>query len=301
MRNKILVIVGATAVGKSDLAIELAKKYDGEIISADSRQIYRELNLGTGKVKNDNPSSLVFKSDGIVHHMIDIVDAKEQYSIAEYQTEANKKIREIWEKGKLPIICGGSPLYVISVLEGWQFPKTAPDLSLRNELEKEEIGSLYLKLQQLDPNRSKTIDKDNKRRIIRALEIVLNSKGAVEPLKKVPIDADVLILSIEKERKEIKDLIWKRLEKRIEEGMIEEVQKLKEKGLKADRLDDFGLEYRYLNMYLENKISLPDMKQQLYYKIWQFAKRQLTWFKKFENIIWIKDLKQAIIEIDKKW
>ena len=297
MKNKLLVVIGPTAVGKSDLAILLAKKYNGEIISADSRQVYRKLDLGTGKVETDKNS----KSDGVIHHMIDIVDVSEQYSIAEFQKETNKKIKEIWSKGKLPIICGGSPLYVISVLEGWQFPKTKPNLELRSELENKSIEELYLQLESLDSKRAKTIEKKNKRRLVRALEILLGNQNIL-PLTKKPIKADILILGIIKDREAIKELILKRLDKRIELGMIEEVKKLKESGISSKRLDDLGLEYRYINLYLEGKLSLNEMKEQLYNKINQFAKRQMTWFKKFENVSWIEnDINEAKKIINSNW
>jgi len=292
MKNKLLVIIGATAVGKSGLAIKIAKKYNGEIISADSRQVYRGLDLGTGKVKRDSDNE-VFMSEGVIHYGIDIVDVKKQYNISDFQKYCNKKIKEIWKKNKLPIICGGSPLYVISVLEGWRFPKTKPNLKLRKELEQKSANELYLMLKKIDKNRSENIDINNRRRLIRALEIVLEKK-AVEPLNKKPILADILILGVKKNREEVKELIQKRLNMRIEEGMIDEVKNLKEKGMTSERLNDLGLEYRYLNLYLENKLTLDEMKKQLYTKICQFSKRQMTWFKKFKNVNWINnDFKEA--------
>lgn len=290
MKNKLLVIIGPTAVGKSDLAILLAKKYNGEIISADSRQVYRGLDLGTGKVVKDKNSKDEFLSEGVVHHMIDIVDVLKQYNISDFQKQVKKKIKEIWSKNKLPILCGGSPLYVISVLEGWKFPKTKPNLNLRNDLENKTTEELFLMLKNFDLVRAKTIDKKNKRRLIRALEIVMQD-SEVKPLAKKPIKANIVILGIKKDREEIRELIWKRLEKRIKEGMIEEVKILKEKGVASKRLHDLGLEYRYVDMYLEKKLSLKEMKEQLYIKICQFAKRQMTWFKKFENVLWLDGVK----------
>lgn len=284
--KKLLVIVGPTAVGKSDLAILLAKKYNGEIISADSRQVYRGLDLGTGKVVRDKVNPKGFWSDGVLHYGIDIVDVKEQYNISDFQKETNKKIKEIWNKRKLPIICGGSPLYVISVIEGWKFPKTKPNFKLRIDLEKLTNEELYQKLLKLDLTRAKNIDKHNKRRLVRALEIVIASQ-TVKPLVKKPLKADLIILGIKKEREEIKKLIWQRLEKRIELGMVDEVKNLKASGVSSQRLNDLGLEYRYINLYLEGKLSLKETKEQLYNKICQFAKRQMTWFKKFENVLWI--------------
>lgn len=300
MKNRLLVVIGATAVGKSDLAIKIAKKYNGEIISADSRQVYFGLDLGTGKVEKDKNVKDMFLSDGIIHHGIDIVDVKRQYSISEFQKYCNKKIKEIWIKDKLPIICGGSPLYVISVLEGWEFPKAKPNMKLREELENKEVDELYNLLYKLDKQRAENIDKKNKRRIIRALEIVLQNE-LVKPLIKKPINADVLILGIKKDREEIKELILKRLNKRIKLGMIDEVEKLKNMGISSKRLDDLGLEYRYINLYLDGKINFEEMKIQLYSKICQFAKRQMTWFKKFKNVLWIENDFKKVKNVIELW
>ncbi len=299
--KKLLVIVGPTAVGKSDLAILLAKKYNGEIISADSRQVYRDLDLGTGKVVRDKGDKKDFWSEGVLHYGIDILDVSNQYNISDFQKYCNSKLKAIWRKGKLPIICGGSPLYVISVLEGWQFPKTKPDLKLRAELENLSTNELYQKLLKVDRVRAKNIDSKNKRRLVRALEIVMNDTK-INPLVKKPLKADTIVLGIKKDREEIKKLIGQRLEKRINNGMIDEVKKLKEKGISPKRLDDLGLEYRYINLYLEGKLSLKAMKEQLYNKINQFAKRQMTWFKKFENVLWIdNDFKLAQNIINNLW
>jgi len=164
---------------------------------------------------------------------------------------------------------------VISVLEGWQFPKTKPDLKLRAELENLSTNELYQKLLKVDRVRAKNIDSKNKRRLVRALEIVMNDTK-INPLVKKPLKADTIVLGIKKDREEIKKLIGQRLEKRINNGMVDEVKKLKEKGISPKRLDDLGLEYRYINLYLEGKLSLKAMKEQLYNKINQFAKRQMT-------------------------
>lgn len=292
--NKLLVVIGPTAVGKSDLAILLAKKYNGEIISADSRQVYRNLDLGTGKVFKDEGSD-EFLSEGVLHYGIDIVDAYEQYNISDFQKYCNTKMKEIWNKGKLPILCGGSPLYVISVLEGWKFPKTKPNLKLREELENKEKEELFLMLEKIDKKRAGSIDKYNKRRLVRALEIALEG-SEVGVLEKKPLKCEIITLGIKKNREDIKELIRRRLDKRIKEGMIKEVEELKANGISSKRLDDLGLEYRYVNLYLEGKLNLEEMKEQLYNKICQFAKRQMTWFKKFENVNWIDN---DILEADK--
>lgn len=300
--NKLLVIIGPTASGKSDLAIKLAKEFDGEVISADSRQVYIGMDIGTGKIKLQKSLSLgrgakdkspELYSEGVRHHLLDVVSPKKYFSVAQYQKLAFKAIKDILKRGKLPILCGGTGLYISSVIEGWQFPKVKPNLKLRKDLEKLTPEELFLKLKKLDPEKAKTIDKNNKRRLIRALEIIAQNKK-IEPLRKKPLEMDILILGIKKDKETLKKRIKKRLEKRLKEGMIEEVKKLKKEGVSSKRLEDFGLEYRFVNRYLENKISYKEMKEQLLKEIIKYAKRQMTWFNnKMQNVKWVNNIKTA--------
>lgn len=294
--NKLLVILGPTASGKSALAIKLAKEFNGEIISADSRQVYIGMDIGTGKVKTQKVKSkgkILLYSEGIRHHLLDVTNPKEYFSVVQYQKLAFKAIKDIQKRKKLPILCGGTGLYISSLIEGWQFPKVKPNFSLRKKLEKLTSEQLFLKIKKLDPLASKTIDKNNKRRLIRALEIILQNKK-LEPLKKKPLKMDILIIGIKKDKKDLKNKIKKRLEKRLKQGMIEEVKKLKEEGVSSKRLEDFGLEYRFINRYLENKINYQEMKEVLLKEIIKYAKRQMTWFNnKIKNIQWIKDYQIA--------
>lgn len=290
-KKKLLVILGPTASGKSDLAIEMAKKFNGEIISADSRQVYKGMDLGTGKVERDK-NFKEFYSEGVRHYLLDIVEPQQYFSVYQYQKLALKAINEILKKKKLPILCGGTGLYISAVIENWKFLKIKPNFELRKKLEKLSLEELFEKLKKIDPQRATTIDPKNKRRIIRALEIAL-TKGKVPPLEKKPLKIDILILGIQKEKEELKKLIKTRLEKRINLGMIEEVKNLKEKGVSSQRLEEFGLEYRWVNRYLEGKITLEEMKKRLYNEIVKYAKRQMTWFKKMKNIYWIKTKEEA--------
>lgn len=290
-KKKLLVILGPTASGKSDLAIEIAKKFNGEIISADSRQVYKGMDLGTGKVERDK-NFKEFYSEGVRHYLLDIVEPQQYFSVYQYQKLALKAINEILKKKKLPILCGGTGLYISAVIENWKFLKIKPNFELRKKLEKLSLEELFEKLKKIDPQRATTIDPKNKRRIIRALEIAL-TKGKVPPLEKKPLKIDILILGIQKEKEELKKLIKTRLEKRINLGMIEEVKNLKEKGVSSQRLEEFGLEYRWVNRYLEGKITLEEMKKRLYNEIVKYAKRQMTWFKKMKNIYWIKTKEEA--------
>ena len=296
--KKLLVILGPTASGKSDLAIKLAKLFNGEIISADSRQVYKGMDIGSGKVPLKKIKGKLY-SNGIRHHLIDVANPQEYFSAAQYQKLALKAIKDIQKRGKLPILCGGTGLYISSVVEGWQFPKVKPNLKLRKELENLTGEELFLKLKKLDARRAKAIDKNNKRRLIRALEIILQNKK-IEPLKKNPLKMEVLVIGIKKDKEVLRQKIKKRLEKRLKEGMIKEVKKLKQKGVSSKRLEDFGLEYRWVNRYLEKKIDYKEMKETLEKEIIKYAKRQMTWFKnKIKRVKWVQLEKEAIILVKK--
>jgi len=296
--KKLLVILGPTASGKSDLAIKLAKLFNGEIISADSRQVYKGMDIGSGKVPLKKIKGKLY-SNGIRHHLIDVANPQEYFSAAQYQKLALKAIKDIQKRGKLPILCGGTGLYISSVVEGWQFPKVKPNLKLRKELENLTGEELFLKLKKLDARRAKVIDKNNKRRLIRALEIILQNKK-IEPLKKNPLKMEVLVIGIEKDKEVLRQKIKKRLEKRLKEGMIKEVKKLKQKGVSSKRLEDFGLEYRWVNRYLEKKIDYKEMKETLEKEIIKYAKRQMTWFKnQIKRVKWVQLEKEAIILVKK--
>jgi len=300
--NKLLVILGPNASGKSDLAIAIAKQFSGEIISADSRQVYRKMDIGTGKVPRDTKTKTAKKryySQGIRHHLLDVVNPDQYFSVVQYQKLAQRAIKDIQKRRKLPILCGGTGLYLSAIIEGWQFPSVPPNNKLRQELSLLSKQDLYQKLKSIAPQRAKNIDKNNKRRLIRALEIAL-SLGEVNPLKKIPPPYNILILGIKRDKEELKKRIKERLDKRLAQGMIKEVKKLKEDGISSQRLDDFGLEYRWVNRYLENKISFPEMKEKLLKDIWHYAKRQMTWFKRMKNIHWVQTQEEAI-SLVKKW
>jgi len=291
--DKLLVILGPTASGKSDLAIKIAQLFNGEIISADSRQIYQGMNIGTGKVLQDDNKNLEFLSSGIRHHLLDIVSPQEYFSVAQYQKLALDAISDILQRGKLPIICGGTGLYISATIEGWQLPKIKPQEILRQELENLTTQELFQKLQQLAPERAQTIDQNNKRRLVRALEIILSGQ-TIAPLKKRPLTYDIFIIGIKRSNEELKQRIKLRLEQRLAQGMIEEIKKLKDNGVNSRRLEDFGLEHRWVNRYLENKVDFETMKNNLYRDICQYAKRQMTWFKKIPNVHWVSNENEVI-------
>lgn len=290
-KPKVVVILGPTASGKSELAVKLAKKFNGEIVSADSRQVYKGMNLGTGKVPRENKKG-PYLYKGITHYLLDVISPQKNFTVVDYQKLAKKAIKKILRKGKLPIICGGTGFYIDALIDNFQFPSPPPSSQLRKKLEKLSTEKLFEKLKKLDPQRAKRIDCFNRRRLIRALEIVLISKKPVPPLKKERI-YQVLKIGIKKPKKELKKLIEKRLMERIKLGMIEEVKKLHQQGVSWRRLFNFGLEYRWISLYLQKKISYQEMLENLKRASWQYARRQMIWFKKDKQICWIRSQKEA--------
>lgn len=270
--QKIIVVCGPTATGKSDYAVALAKKIGGEIISADSRQVYRGLDIGSGKVTKR-------EMRGVPHHLLDIANPKRVFSVARYKKLAVKAIKDIVKRGKTPIICGGTGFYIDAIIYDQTFPEVKPNKTLRKQLEKFAVNELAQKLEQLDPERFESIDTKNKVRLIRAIEIatVLGKVPKTKRVKKYDIEWHYLDFADEVLKKRIHD----RLYKRMKVGMVAEVKRLHEGGVSWKRLESLGLEYRYLALYLQNKLSKADMFTQLESAIWHYAKRQRTWFKKY--------------------
>ena len=282
--KKIVVILGPTASGKTDLSIKLAKKFNGEVVSADSRQVYKGMDIGTGKITKKEMKE-------IPHYLLDVVSPSKKFSVAQYQKLALKNIDKISKKNKIPFLVGGSPFYIYSVLEGWTFPKLKPDWDLRKKLEKKSCEELFKILKKIDLKRSKNIDKKNKRRLVRAIEIV--KKLGKVPLLKKEIKFDSLIIGLKKPKQEVKALIRKRLHKRLKQGMVEETRRLRKQGISWKRLESFGLEYKWIALYLQKKIDHIGMISLLQKDIEHFAKRQMTWFKKDKNIKWVENYEKA--------
>ena len=284
MLKKLIVILGSTATGKTELSIKLAKKFNGEIVSADSRQVYKGMDIGTGKVTKK-------EMEDICHYLLDIVSPKNYFTAAQYQKLAQKAINKIIKKQKIPFLVGGSPFYIYSVVEGWQFPKLKPDWKLRKNLEKKSISELFKILKKLDKERVKDIDKFNKRRLIRAIEIA-EKLGKVPKVKKNP-QYNCLLMGIRKEPGVLKKLIEKRLRNRFRQGMIKEVEKLHKSNVSWKRLEEFGLEYKWIARFLQKKINYKEMLERLQKDIEHFAKRQMTWFKRDKRIKWVKNYQEA--------
>ena len=275
----IVVIVGPTAVGKSEIAVKLAKKYDGEIVSADSRQVYKGLDIGTGKITKKEMA-------GMPHHMLDIENPQKQFSVVKYVRLSEKIIESIYKRGNLPIVCGGTGFYVNALVDGIILPDVPPNKKLREKMEKMSVEKLFNILNKLDKKRAGNIDRNNKRRIIRAIEIA-KTLGKVPSIKNSPQKYNPVFIGINMSKEKLKENIKIRLEKRIKQGMIEEANKLHDKGLSWKRMYELGLEYRYLSLYLQNKITKEEMIRKLETEIWHYAKRQITWFKKDKRIKWI--------------
>ncbi|MFZ2187627.1 MAG: tRNA (adenosine(37)-N6)-dimethylallyltransferase MiaA [Candidatus Moraniibacteriota bacterium] len=298
---KIIVIVGPTASGKSDLAIMLARKYNGEIISADSRQVYRGMDIGTGKVTSAEQKLAK-------HWLLDIASPKRAYNVTHFVRDAKKVIRDIKKRGKVPILCGGTGFWVQALIEDNPFPAVKPDAKLREKLGKLSAEKLFAMLEKKDPTRAKTIDAKNKIRLIRALEIC-ETVGTVPTIptiqnSKFKIQNSFLIIALNPEKETLHKNIEVRLEKRLKQGMLAEVARLRASSISWKRLESFGLEYKYAALVLQKKITEEEMKERLNFEIRHYAKRQITWLKRFEKIgatiHWITDPRKAseIIEKD---
>ncbi len=279
MKPKIIVIVGPTASGKTSLSLELAKKLNGEVVSADSRQVYKGLDLGTGKVTEA-------EMEGVPHHLLDVADPKETYTVTDYVRDARKEISNISSRGKIPIVVGGTFFYIDALLGRSIPPEVEPNEALRAELEKKSAEKLFEILMEKDPERALTIDKDNKRRLVRALEIV-DALGKVPNTKSEELyDATIIGISISKEK--LKENIHKRLIDRLDKGMIEEVKNLHANKLSYERMYELGIEYKYIAEYLEEKITKDEMMKQIELKSLQYAKRQMTWLKRDKSVKWVE-------------
>ncbi len=283
-RALVLCVVGPTSSGKSELAVRLAKKLHGEIISADSRQIYRDMNIGTGKVEGHWING-VYSYKSIPHYLIDEASPRLQYSVAKFQTKAQKLIDEITARGHVPIICGGTGHWIDAAVLGQSLPEVKPNAKLRASLSKKSTVELFAMLKKLDPNRAKTIDAKNPRRLIRAIEII-KATGKVVPKLKTQNKYDITWIGINPSKEILDGQIEKRLNERLKAGLLREVKKLHTQGLSWKKLEAFGLEYKYGALHLQGKITKKELTEQLLQAIKQYAKRQLTWWKRNPNIQW---------------
>lgn len=286
--NKIVVVVGPTASGKSDLAVKLAKLFNGEVISADSRQVYKGLDIGSGKITASEMKN-------VEHHLLNVISPQKTFTAADFQKLGRKALKEIWQKNKLPIICGGTGLYINSLILNYSIPKVKPQPGLREKLEAQTTVKLFAELKKLDPERAKNIDKNNRRRLIRSLEITISTGQPIPPLKMKTIvpPENILWLGLRPDAETLKKKIEKRLGQRLKHGLIEEVRQLRNQGLTWQKLEDFGLEYRWLARFLQGQIDYNEMKEKLAMEIRHYAKRQMTWFKRNRVINWLEKPEEA--------
>lgn len=286
MNANLIVILGPTATGKTNLAARLAYDLDAEIISADSRQVYRGMDIGTGKDLAD----FVVNGKQIPYHLIDIVDAGTEYNVFEYQKDFLQAYENIVSRNKTAILCGGSGLYIDAVVKGYRFLEVSENTTLRNQLEEKSIDELNAILLSYKAIHN-TTDSIYKKRIIRAIEVAkfqTENEALIRDFPKI----NHVIFGIDFDRETIKKRITKRLKNRLEnEGMIDEVKQLIANGVDPEKLKFYGLEYKLITQYLQNELNYNDMFQKLNTSIHQFAKRQSTWFRKMEkdgfNIHWI--------------
>ncbi len=310
---KVIVIAGPTACGKSDLGIEIAHELDTHIISADSRQVYRHMDIGTGKVVgfSDKSKELTasfsgktyilnpYISEGAPHWLIDIAEPCEDFSVAHFQSLSLTVLSDIVSKGKVPLVVGGTGLYIRALTEGLIFPDIIVPNSVREQINALTLEEKIERLLELDSLAGETIELKNPRRVERALELMMSGLSSVNEMRrKSKLPFTFLVLGLKPPQDEMLRRIKQRLDLRLNEGMIEEVESLLNMGVTKERLEFFGLEYRFVSRYLCGEIAFEEMKESLYYAICHFAKRQITWFNKYSGVIWISSFEEAQSHIE---
>lgn len=284
-KPKIIAIVGPTASGKTSLSIFLAQKLGGEVISADSRQVYRGLDIGTGKVTKTEMA-------GVPHHLLDVISPKKQFTVDDFVRLATKAYANVLQNNSIALIVGGTGLYVDTFLGRMSYPEVPPNPKLRAQLEKKNAAQLFALLQKLDPRRAANIEKENPRRLVRAIEIA--KAIGQSPLPTLEQKYDVLWLGINPPQETLYKNIHTRLLDRITQGMVVEAQKLHTNGLSYKRMDALGLEYRSLSQLLQNKVSKEEFVTGLERAIQHYAKRQIRWFKRNKEIHWVSGKTEAL-------
>lgn len=286
LKKKVLVVVGPTAIGKSSLAVTLAQALGGEIISADSRQVYRHMDIGTAKPTLEQRSI-------IPHHLVDIIDPDENYNLALFLRQVGHIILSIKKnEGLLPIVVGGTGQYIWGFVEGWQIPEVVPDLELRAKLERQAESdggqALFQELSRLDPQAAARVDPQNVRRVIRALEVYHSSGGQPrQEIRKIPPDYDIKIIGLTMERAELYRRIDDRIDAMVKAGWIDEVKNLLDMGYSRELPALSSLGYSEIIGYLDNNISLDEAVQRIKFRTHRFARRQYAWFKlSDERIRW---------------
>ena len=279
-KPKIIIILGPTSSGKSDLAVELALAFNGEVISADSRQVYKGLDIGTGKITKTEMRK-------VPHHLLDVISPKKQFSANDFTTLAEKQIKNMLKNKKLPIIAGGTMFYIDILTGDVSIPAVPPSKNLRAKLENKSVNELFTQLKELNPQRAKAMMKDgqdqNKRRIIRAIEIASNKSAKNISFKN---KFEILKIGIKTSKDTLRKRIKLRTQKRIRAGMVSEAKKLHKKGLTYKRMRALGLEYKHLADFLQNKITKDELIWRIERDDWRYARKQLSWWKRDKSIKW---------------
>ncbi len=314
MKPKVIAIVGPTASGKSSLGILVAKEFNGEIISVDSRQVYKGMDVGTAKEDFDRIEDEIekggsveqlfgsrrhFISEGVEHSGIDLINPDQNYSAAEFKEYAENKINEIIKRGKVPVLVGGTGFWLKAILENFDLANTPADSNLRAELESQKLGDLYHEYKQLDPVGADLIEKKNKRKLVRALEVTkLTGKPFSDQQTKGESKYDVLQIGIRVDREKLYDRINDRVDEMIAKGLVDEVRGLKEKyGCEVESMTGIG--YRQICEFLNGEESLKDAIETIKRDTRHYAKRQMTWFKRDDSIKWIEDSSEVFDLVQK--
>lgn len=279
MKQKVLVILGQTATGKSDLAVRIARKLGGEVISADSRQVYKGLDIGTGKITQK-------EMRGVPHHLLGVASPKKRFTVAQYQSKAFRTMAEIIKRGKVPIICGGTGFYIDAVTKGIVLPAVPPNFRLRKMLSKKSAHELLVRLKKIDPSRAEYIDPNNSVRLIRAIEIA-KALGRVPSLATKPLSYRFIRIGLHLPPVILRKRVEKRVKSMFKRGLLKEIKKLKKSGVLNKRLQELGFEYWQPT---REKVIRATIK---------YAKRQMTWFRRDKTIKWFTDADVAFAAVPK--
>ena len=289
LKKPLIILTGPTAVGKTDLSIQLAKAVNGEIISADSMQVYKEMNIGSAKIQPE-------EMKGVSHYLVDEIEPEEEFNVVRFQTMAKNAMKTIYQKGKIPVIVGGTGFYIQALLYDIDFTDTTQDLNYRRELEQlvQEKGNEYLHemLQKVDPKAAQEIHENNRKRVIRALEYYrdtgkqISEHNEQQRQKESPYQFVYFVLN--RDRQELYRRIDQRVDRMMEQGLLEEVKRLKERGCTSNMVSMKGLGYKELLDYLNGMNSLEEAVRIIKRDTRHFAKRQLTWFKREKEVNWIE-------------
>lgn len=299
---KLVVLLGPTASGKTGWGLELARKFDADIISADSRQVYQRMNIGTAKPQGEwrwDGFGRSFFVSGIRHRLVDFLNPGKVYSAAEFRDQALKYAKIARKQGRLPLVVGGTGLYISTLVDNFIIPRIAANAKLRQSLDDKTLPELAMLLETMDPKTAATIDRKNRRRLVRALEVCIMSGEVFSEQRKLGTPLfDVLEIGIEVDRDVLRDRINSRIDQMIENGLVAEIQSLLQQKYAWNLGSMNGIGYRQFRAYFEGTESLESAVQKLKADSWQYARRQLTWFRRDKRIHWVKTLEEAQILVE---